>query len=84
MVLSTEIEQNRKWRAESDARTLADAFDISNDKERLSAAQVVAKEMAIKAQLEAEKLSSISSNGKARKNTNSINIGKFKIVKKGK
>lgn len=34
----------KKWRAESDARTLADAEDIKSDADRLAAAQAAAQE----------------------------------------
>ncbi len=36
---------DKKWRAESDARTLADAEAIKADKARFSAAQAAAKRM---------------------------------------
>jgi len=38
--------QDRKWEAESDARTLMDSQVISGDKRRLSAAIKAAKRMA--------------------------------------
>ena len=37
--------EEKKWQAENDARTLAEADVINNDPERLEAAQKAAKEM---------------------------------------
>ena len=37
--------EEKKWRAESDAHTLAQAAEIQNDPTRLKAAAIVAKDM---------------------------------------
>ena len=37
-------EREKKWRAESDLRTLKDAAEIQRDKERMKAAKTVAKQ----------------------------------------
>lgn len=37
-------EREKRWRAESDLRTLRDADDIRKDKERMKAAAAMAKE----------------------------------------
>lgn len=39
-----DAKREKRWRAESDLRTLRDADDIRNDKERMKAASAVAKE----------------------------------------
>ena len=51
---------DREWRAEDDARTLANAQEIKADKRRLSAAVRKARELANKASKEANRLSIIS------------------------
>ena len=37
--------QDKKWRAQSDARTLAEAQEIRSDKSRLAPAKIAAKEI---------------------------------------
>ncbi len=48
-----------KWRAEDDARTLAEANVIKNDKKRLAAAQQVANKMAEDAAVRAATLKQV-------------------------
>ncbi len=62
---NTKIETDRarelRWRAEEDARALVQALDIKSDKQRLSRAIKVAKELADKAKKEALRYSKIGS-----------------------
>lgn len=51
--MPTLAQDEKRWRAESDARTLAEAETIKQDEKRLSDAQVAAKRMA---EEEAERL----------------------------
>lgn len=53
-----------KWRAESDARTLAEAEVIKADSKRFKAAQKAAKEMARSKKVEADSMMQIASGGK--------------------
>ena len=52
--------QERQWRAEDDARTLARATEIKEDKTRLRAATSAAKKLAKDAQKEASEYKSIT------------------------
>lgn len=51
----TEAQQEAKWRAQSDAGSLAEAHAITNDPARLKAAIAVSKEMAEEAEEDAER-----------------------------
>lgn len=53
-------DEEKKWRAESDARTLAEAEVIKNDEQRLKLAKEVAKKMAEKAQDEAHSMKTVA------------------------
>jgi len=57
-------EQDKIWQAESDARTLADAFIISNDPKRLKEAKKQAKIMEKEAKERIESLKNVNSNTK--------------------
>ncbi len=50
----------KKWRAQDDARTLAEAEAIKADEERLKAAQAAAKSMADEAQVKARAMTKIA------------------------
>jgi len=52
--------QDRKWEAESDARTLMDSQVISSDKKRLTAAVKAAKRMAAEKDKEAKAMKGIA------------------------
>ena len=52
--------EEKKWQAESDARTIAEAEAIKGDPERIKAAQKAAKEMSEEKQREADALRSLS------------------------
>jgi len=52
--------EEKKWEAESDARTIAEAEAIKGDPERIKAAQKAAKEMSEERQREADALRSLS------------------------
>ena len=52
--------EEKKWEAESDARTIAEAEAIKGDPERIKAAQKAAKEMSEEKQREADALRSLS------------------------
>ena len=54
------MEDDAKWQAESDARTLAEAKRIVSDKGRLGAAQAAAKAMLEKQEAETKALRSIA------------------------
>ena len=73
-------EEDKKWRARDDARTLVQAFEISQDKARLKRAQTEAREMAIKAQKEAAIMSRVSSSTGSQKKQS---IGQFTLTRKG-
>lgn len=53
------LSREMKWRAEDDARTLAEASVIKNDKKRLTAAQKVASKMAEDAAIRATTLKQV-------------------------
>jgi len=53
--------EDKKWRAESDARTLADAEAVKDDKERLEAAQEAAKAMVDEKNAEAAGMAKVAS-----------------------
>jgi hypothetical protein len=53
------LSREMKWRAEDDARTLAEANVIKNDKKRLAAAQQVANKMAEDAAVRAATLKQV-------------------------
>ena len=53
-------EQEKKWQREDDARTLANAAEIGNDKERLEAAQKAAKDMLEEEQSRAEAMKAVA------------------------
>ena len=53
-------EEDKRWRAESDARTLADAQRIAEDKTRLSAAKKEAARMAADAAKSVSTFSSVA------------------------
>ena len=52
--------QDRKWEAESDARTLMDSQVISSDKKRLTAAVKAAKRMAAEKEKEARAMKGVA------------------------
>lgn len=52
--------EDKKWQAENDARTLAEAEVIKNDSSRLKAAQNAAKGMAKEKQDEASAMSNVA------------------------
>ena len=52
--------QDRKWEAESDARTLMDSQVISSDKKRLTAAVKAAKRMAAEKAEEAKAMKGVA------------------------
>ena len=52
--------EEKKWRAESDARTLAEAEVIKGDEDRLKAASEAAEDMAKQAQEEAHGLATVA------------------------
>jgi len=52
--------EEKRWQAQSDARTLADAEAIKKDAKRLKAAQDAATEMEEAAKSEAENLSAVA------------------------
>ena len=54
-------EEDKKWKAESDARTLSDAHAIHMDAERHKAAQKAAKGLAEEAQDRADGMSKVAS-----------------------
>jgi hypothetical protein len=60
-------DDEKKWRAESDARTLAETEVIMGDKDRLSAAREAAKKMADKAQEEARGMANVAKSLKYEK-----------------
>ena len=51
----------KKWKAESDARSLAEAEVIKKDKNRFTAAQEAAKELAKESKKEAESMADVAS-----------------------
>ena len=53
--------EDKKWQAECDARTLADAEAIKKDEERLNAAKEAAKTMVDEKQAEAEAMAKVAS-----------------------
>ena len=53
-------DEQRKWKSESDARTLAEAEAIKVDEERLKAATEVAKKMAPMIQAEAHGMATVA------------------------
>jgi hypothetical protein len=53
-------EEDKKWRAKSDARTLAEAKMIKEDEERLTAATAAAEEMAEEQLKEAVSMKSVA------------------------
>jgi len=53
--------EDKKWQAECDARTLAEAEAIKDDKDRLSAAQEAAKAMVDEKQAEAAGMAKVAS-----------------------
>ena len=55
--------QEAKWKAENDARTLAEADVITKDKNRMEAAQKAAEEMAAEQEKEAEAMKKVSEGG---------------------
>ena len=59
--------EDKKWRAQSDARALAEAEVIMGDNERLSAAREAAKKMADKAQEEARGMANVAKSLKYEK-----------------
>ncbi len=52
---------DKKWKAESDARTLAEAEIIKKDENRVTAAQEAAKRLAEEAKKEAESMADVAS-----------------------
>lgn len=60
MIAPSMSKSDRKWQAESDARTLADAEAIKVDSSRLKRAQKEAKSMAKEAQTKASAMSFVS------------------------
>lgn len=58
--------EDKKWRAQCDARTLADAEAIKTDKARLKLAQMKAKEMAKEAEVKAKAMKKIAKPAKKR------------------
>lgn len=57
--------QERKWQAEQDARTLAEAKVIAADRRRVNAACAAAKKMAGEKMKEAKAMQGVSKRGKA-------------------
>lgn len=51
---------DKKWRAESDARTLAEAETITKDEARLKEAQSAAKRLAEESETEAESMATVA------------------------
>lgn len=58
-------EEDKKWQAESDARTLAEAEVINGDATRLKAAIKAAADMAKEAKDESDAMSKIAGKGEA-------------------
>ena len=61
MVTSNALKSEKQWRAEDDARTLAEAEAIKIDKSRLLMARKAAKKMATEANVKARAMSKIAS-----------------------
>lgn len=59
--------EDKRWQAESDARTLMEAKVIQKTPERLTAAAKVAKDLASKAEKEATAMKNIAAKGGADK-----------------
>ena len=76
MVQSTMSKEEKKWQAESDARTLMEAEVVEKTPSRLKAAKKAAKEMAAEKRKEAEAMTKIakdnSSSARNRKMANHI------------
>ena len=60
----SEIEENKKWQAKSDAQTLADANVILNDDGRLKSAKKAAKELAKEAKARFDVMLRVAGKGK--------------------
>ena len=76
MAQSTMSKEEKRWQAESDAHSLADAIVIKKTPSRLKAAKKAAKEMAAEKRKEAEAMTKIakdnSRSGRNRKMANDI------------
>ena len=59
--------QDKKWQAEQDARTLADAEEILKNRSRRSAAATAAKKLAVDAQNQVKKYNRVRTKAKTRK-----------------
>ncbi len=59
--------EDRKWKAENDARTLADAEAIKIDRSRMTAARQAARRMAKEEQERATAMKKIAKHSKRRK-----------------
>jgi len=59
--------EEKKWRAEDDARTLARAQEIASDAKRMRAAETQAKQMASKVIQEAKNLQAVARRPKGKK-----------------
>jgi len=64
--MSTLSAQDKKWRAENDARTLANSEEIKDDPTRMKAAQLEAGRQAAEAKKAAEALAKIAKIAKAK------------------
>ena len=73
--------EDKKWRAESDARTLASAMEIKQDRDRLVMAQKAALDMARKVQKEARNMVLVSGIKQDNINHADSGVGRFKIKK---
>lgn len=77
MITKMSVEEE-KWKAECDARTLAEAEVIKADKQRLAKAQSAAKEMIKETQLRTRGLAKVAKSGNTcSKYNNSATIGKL-------
>ncbi len=71
---------DRRWREESDARTLAEAKVISNDVERMEGAKNAATRMAEDLSKDAKAMRGVSNRGKKNTDSEDITVPKKKSI----